>query len=108
MISGRIDVDKAEITVPENLGGGAAYVPVHHKNTPKNVAGDADRARVETRKNKVPTPVARPTVPSVLMWWSVRQTRFSWRGRGLDIELGGRVCLTGPITKHQAGRFFLI
>lgn len=108
LISGRIDVDKAEITVPENLGGGAAYVPVHHKNTPKNVQVTLDRARVETRKNKVPTPVARPTVPRLDVVVSAPNQIFV-RGRGLDTELGGRVRLTGPITNiRPVGSFDLI
>ncbi|MCV9906338.1 translocation/assembly module TamB [Brucella sp. HL-2] len=108
LISGRIDVDRAEITVPENLGGGAAYVPVRHINTPKNVQATLDRAKVETRRSRVPTPTARPTVPRLDVTVNAPNQIFV-RGRGLDTELGGRVRLTGPVTDIKpVGSFDLI
>jgi translocation and assembly module TamB len=108
LISGRIDVDRAEITVPENLGGGAAYVPVRHINTPNNVQATLDRAKVETRRSKVPTPTARPTVPRLDVTVNAPNKIFV-RGRGLDTELGGRVRLTGPVTDIKpVGSFDLI
>ncbi len=108
LISGRIDVDRAEISVPENLGGGAAYVPVRHKNTPKNVQITLDRAKVETRRSRVPTPTARPTVPRLDVLINAPNQIFV-RGRGLDTELGGRVRLTGPITDIKpVGSFDMI
>lgn len=108
LISGRIDVDRAEISVPENLGGGAAYVPVQHKNTPKNVQATLDRAKVETRKSKVPTPTSRPTVPRLDVLISAPNQIFV-RGRGLDTELGGRLRLTGPVTDIKpVGSFDMI
>lgn len=108
LISGRIDVDRAEITVPENLGGGASYVPVRHINTPKNVRATLDRAKVETRRSRVPTPTARPTVPRLDVVVNAPNQIFV-RGRGLDTELGGRVRLTGPVTGIQpVGSFDLI
>lgn len=108
LISGRIDVDRAEISVPENLGGGAAYVPVRHKNTPKNVQVTLDRARVETRRSRVPTPTARPTVPRLDVLINAPNQIFV-RGRGLDTELGGRLRLTGPVTDIKpVGSFDMI
>lgn len=108
LISGRIDVDRAEISVPENLGGGAAYVPVQHKNTPKNVQATLDRAKVETRKSKVPTPTSRPTMPRLDVLISAPNQIFV-RGRGLDTELGGRLRLTGPVTDIKpVGSFDMI
>jgi len=108
LISGRIDVDRAEISVPENLGGGAAYVPVQHKNTPKNVQVTLDRAKVETRKSKVPTPTSRPTVPRLDVLINAPNQIFV-RGRGLDTELGGRLRLTGPVTDIKpVGAFDMI
>ena len=108
LIAGRIDVDRAEITVPENLGGGATYVPVRHINTPKNVQTTLDRAKVETRRSKVPTPTARPTVPRLDVVVNAPNQIFV-RGRGIDTELGGRVRLTGPVTGIQpVGSFDLI
>lgn len=108
LISGRIDVDRAEISVPENLGGGAAYVPVRHKNTPKNVQATLDRAKVETRRSRVPTPTARPTVPRLDVLINAPNQIFV-RGRGLDTELGGRLRLTGPVTDIKpVGSFDMI
>ncbi|MBB4093626.1 translocation/assembly module TamB domain-containing protein [Brucella pecoris] len=108
LISGRIDVDRAEISVPENLGGGAAYVPVRHKNTPKNVQITLDRAKVETRRSRVPTPTARPTVPRLDVLINAPNQIFV-RGRGLDTELGGRLRLTGPVTDIKpVGSFDMI
>ncbi len=40
LVSGNIDVVRAEITVPENLGGGAAAIDVKHMQPP---AGGARR-----------------------------------------------------------------
>lgn len=108
LIAGRVDVQRAEITVPENLGGGATYVPVRHINTPKNVQITLDRAKVETRRGAVPTPRARPTVPRLDIVVNAPNQIFV-RGRGLDTELGGRVRLTGPVTNIQpVGSFDLI
>lgn len=108
LIAGRIDVERAEITVPENLGGGATYVPVQHINTPKNVQITLDRAKVETRKSRVPVPTSRPSVPRLDVLVNAPNKIFV-RGRGLDTELGGRVRLTGPITNIQpVGSFDLI
>lgn len=108
LIAGRIDVERAEITVPENLGGGATYVPVRHINTPKNVQITLDRAKVETRKSKVPVPTSRPSVPRLDVLVNAPNQIFV-RGRGLDTELGGRVRLTGPVTNIQpVGSFDLI
>lgn len=108
LIAGRIDVERAEITVPENLGGGAAYVPVEHIHTPKNVQITLDRAKVETRRGSVPTPTARPTMPRLDLVVNAPNQIFV-RGRGLDTELGGQVRLTGPVTNIQpVGSFDLI
>ena len=108
LIAGRIDVERAEITVPENLGGGAAYVPVRHINTPANVLKTLERAKVETRRGSVPTPTSRPTVPRLDVLVNAPNQIFV-RGRGLDTELGGRVRLTGPVTNIQpVGSFDLI
>lgn len=108
LIAGRIDVERAEITVPENLGGGATYVPVTHIHTPKNVLTTLERAKVETRRGKVPTPTSRPNVPRLDILVNAPNQIFV-RGRGLDTELGGRVRLTGPVTNIQpVGSFDLI
>jgi translocation and assembly module TamB len=109
LIGGRIDVERAEISVPENLGGGATYVPVEHKNTPKNVAKTLERAKVETRKGKAKS-VARTNSAGPRLDVVVNApNQIFVRGRGLDTELGGRVRLTGPVSDIKpVGSFDLI
>ncbi len=110
LIGGRIDIEKAEISVPENLGGGASYVPVRHKNTTARVQKTLDRAKVETRqkgKGKKAAPAAGPG-PRLDVLVSAPNQIFV-RGRGLDTELGGKVRLTGPVSAIQpVGAFDMI
>nr|WP_245428860.1 translocation/assembly module TamB domain-containing protein [Phyllobacterium phragmitis] len=95
LISGRIDVERAEISVPESLGGGAANIDVKHIHTPPAVERTLERARVESRG--VPKPTARPSVVRLDVEVNAPNKIFV-RGRGLDVELGGSVRLTGPVT----------
>ncbi|WP_082766084.1 translocation/assembly module TamB domain-containing protein [Paramesorhizobium deserti] len=105
LISGRIDVERAEISVPESLGGGAADIDVKHIHTPPAVERTLERARVETRG--VPTPTARPSVVRLDVEVNA-PNRIFVRGRGLDTELGGQVRLTGPVTNiRPVGAFDL-
>ena len=92
LISGQIDVARAEISVPENLGGSASYVPVEHKNTPRNVQTTLDRAKVEKRERG--TKSASSGGPRLDLMVKA-PNRIFVRGRGLDAELGGSVRLTG-------------
>lgn len=109
LIAGRIDVERAEISVPENLGGGATYVPVEHKNTPKKVAETLERAKVEQRRPKGSrAKVASNAGPRLDVVVNAPRQIFV-RGRGLDTELGGRVRLTGPVSNIQpVGAFDMI
>ncbi|MBB2972021.1 translocation and assembly module TamB [Mesorhizobium sp. RMAD-H1] len=105
LISGRIDVERAEISVPESLGGGAANIDVKHIHTPPAVERTLERAKVETRG--VPTPTARPSVVRLDVQVNA-PNRIFVRGRGLDVELGGSVRLTGPVTNiRPVGAFEL-
>nr|WP_110749814.1 translocation/assembly module TamB domain-containing protein [Phyllobacterium leguminum] len=105
LISGRIDVERAEISVPEQLGGGAANIDVKHIFTPPAVERTLERAKVDGRK--VPKPTARPSVVRLDVEVNA-PNRIFVRGRGLDVELGGSVRLTGPVTNiHPIGAFTL-
>jgi translocation and assembly module TamB len=105
LISGNVDVKRAEITVPDTLGGGAAGINVKHLNPPPKVAATLERAHAD---DGTPVPTSRPSVARVDL--TVRApARIFVRGRGLDVELGGRVKLTGPITGiRPVGGFKLI
>jgi translocation and assembly module TamB len=106
LVSGRIDVERAEISVPEKLGGGAANIDVKHIFTPPAVERTLERARVVGRGG-VPKPTARPSIVRLDVEVSA-PNRIFVRGRGLDVELGGSVRLTGPVTNiHPVGAFTL-
>ncbi|WP_297560127.1 translocation/assembly module TamB domain-containing protein [Nitratireductor sp.] len=105
LLAGEVNIERAEIIVPENLGGGAAAINVRHVDPPRAVALTLERARAD---DGTPMPTARPSV----MRLNVNVTapaRIFVRGRGLDAELGGSVRLTGPVTNIQpVGGFKLI
>ncbi len=105
LLAGEINVERAEITVPDSLGGGAAAIDVIHRNAPAGVRATLARARAN---DGTPTPSARPSVVRL----DVNVTapaRIFIRGRGLDAEVGGSVRLTGPVTDIQpVGGFRLV
>jgi translocation and assembly module TamB len=105
LISGNIDIARADITVPDSFAGAASTLNVKHIHPPRRVAETLKRARAN---DGTPMPTARPSIVRVDI--TVRApNRIFVRGRGLDTELGGRVKLTGPITDlHPVGGFKLI
>lgn len=106
LISGRIDVERAEISVPEKLGGGAANISVKHIFTPPAVQRTLERAKVVGRGG-APKPTARPSIVRLDVEVNA-PNRIFVRGRGLDVELGGSVRLTGPVTNiRPVGGFAL-
>lgn len=108
LIAGRIDIERAEISVPESIGSSAANIDVHHINTPLAVMRTLARAKIETRKGPIPTPTARPSVAKLDVLVNAPNKIFV-RGRGLDTELGGGLRLTGPVTNIQpVGGFDLL
>ncbi|MEP9398700.1 translocation/assembly module TamB domain-containing protein [Mesorhizobium sp. KR2-14] len=105
VLSGNINVSRAEITVPESFAGGAAALDVKHLKASPAVAETLKRARAN---DGTPTPTGRPSVMRLEV--SVNApARVFVRGRGLDAELGGQVKLTGPVSDIQpVGGFQLI
>lgn len=105
LLSGRLEVERAEITVPESLGGNAAAIDVVHRNAPAGVRATLEHARAN---DGTPTPGARPSVLRLDVDIAA-PARIFVRGRGLDAELGGSVRLTGPVTNIQpVGGFRMI
>lgn len=105
-LSGNIEVERAEISVPENFGGGATAIDVRHRNPPPAVQETLRRARADDG-----TPVPTDSRPSVLRLDVTinAPNRIFIRGRGLDAEIGGNVRLTGPVNNIQpVGAFELI
>ncbi|HEV7415333.1 MAG TPA: translocation/assembly module TamB domain-containing protein, partial [Tianweitania sediminis] len=97
LIGGTITVERAEITVPESFGGGAAAIDVRHVNPPPGVRATLARAKAN---DGTPVPEARPSVASLNITINAPNQVFV-RGRGLDAELGGSVQITGPVTNIQ-------
>ncbi len=103
LIAGRINVDRAEISVPESFGGGAAQIDVVHRSPPPQV-----RATLARATDGTPVPSSRPSVARLDIQVTA-PNRIFVRGRGLDAELGGEVRLIGPISDIQpVGGFQLI
>ncbi|UXN65492.1 translocation/assembly module TamB domain-containing protein [Phyllobacterium sp. A18/5-2] len=106
VISGNINIDRAEITVPESFGGSNAVIDVKHRDPSRAVEQTLKRARAD--QPQVATPTARPSVVRLDINVTA-PNRIFIRGRGLDAEIGGSVRLTGPATDIQpVGAFDLI
>ncbi|MEO3385772.1 translocation/assembly module TamB domain-containing protein [Mesorhizobium sp. CAU 1741] len=105
LLSGELNVERAEISVPDNFSGSAAAIDVIHRNPPPGVRQTLVRARAN---DGTPTPSARPSVLRLNVGINA-PARIFVRGRGLDTELGGRLQLTGPVTDIQpVGGFEMI
>ncbi len=106
VIAGNINIDRAEITVPETFGGPSAVIDVKHKDPSKKVQQTLKRAKADQRE--VAKPTSRPSVVRLDINVTAPNKIFV-RGRGLDAEIGGSVRLTGPATNIQpVGGFDLI
>jgi translocation and assembly module TamB len=99
LLSGNIAVEEANITVPENFGGGAQLIDVDHINTPPAVEQTLQRARIDDRSG-APIPQTRPSGLLLDITLTAPNQVFI-RGRGLDAEMGGSVRLTGPLNDIQ-------
>ncbi|MEO5806387.1 translocation/assembly module TamB domain-containing protein [Devosia sp.] len=98
LLAGNIGIEKADITVPENFGGGAGLIDVKHIDPPKAVAQTLARAKIDERA--APSPQRRSA--GLLLDVNVNApNQIFIRGRGLDAEVGGSVRLTGSLTDIQ-------
>lgn len=105
LLAGEINIARAEIIVPESLGGSVTALPVKHRDAPAAVRETLERARAD---DGTPMPSSRPSVMRLDITVNA-PARIFVRGRGLDAELGGSVRLTGPVTGIQpVGAFDLI
>ncbi|ODT66918.1 MAG: hypothetical protein ABS75_25395 [Pelagibacterium sp. SCN 63-23] len=105
LLAGNVQVERADITVPESLGGGAALIDINHKSTPGAVQQTLDRAKITRRE-----PGASRSNSQLQLDLTVNAPNQVFiRGRGLDAEVGGSVRLTGPISNiHPVGGFELL
>ncbi|MCB1383851.1 MAG: translocation/assembly module TamB domain-containing protein [Notoacmeibacter sp.] len=105
VLSGRIRIERAELTVPESLSSAEDIAAVKHRSTPGDVLKTLSRAlpRGETGRNGSAGPLLRLNVDVNA------PARIFLRGRGLDAELGGTVSLTGPVSDiSPSGGFRII
>ncbi|KRA50445.1 translocation/assembly module TamB domain-containing protein [Devosia sp. Root635] len=99
LLAGDVFVEEANITIPENFGGGAQLIDVDHVRTPPAVEQTLQRAKIDDRSG-APIPQTRPA--GLLLDVNVSApNQIFIRGRGLDAEVGGSVRLTGPINNIQ-------
>jgi translocation and assembly module TamB len=107
LISGVVNVDRAEIGIPDNLGAANALTDVRHVAPPQAVSQTLARAGL-TAAGAPPVPTARPSVVRLDITVNAPRRIFI-RGRGLDAEVGGAILLRGPVTSIQpVGSFDLI
>jgi translocation and assembly module TamB len=102
-LTGPIRIQRAEIRVPERLGGGVRTLePVREIGTPRN---GAPRATPAAQQAAAPPPAAPAApdsgLPITLGIEVIAERQVYVRGRGIDAELGGRLNVTGRATAPE-------
>jgi translocation and assembly module TamB len=90
-VGGRVDVRRADITIPQKLPGTLAQIQIKHKHPPRAVAVQA--ARIKENQPGTKTGKDAGGVNFDLTISAPRQIFV--RGRGIDAELGGQVMISG-------------
>lgn len=98
LLAGNLDIENANITVPEGFGGGAQLIDVQHVNTPPAVSETLQRARIDAGGAPVPQSRSAGLLLDVIV---NAPNQIFIRGRGLDAEVGGSVRLAGPLNNIQ-------
>ncbi len=105
-LSGKVTVDRAEITVPEQLPSGSVAVSVEHVDPPPPVERTLEVMREREQRRQA---VGGGSSDISLDISVNAPQRIFVRGRGLDAELGGKVRLFGSTSSILAsGSFALI
>ncbi len=104
LLSGRVELARTEIIVPETFGGSDLLLDVDHIAPSEPI--QRTLRRVE-QASPTPTPNARPVILNLDVTVSA-PSRIFVRGRGLDAELGGQLTVRGPVNDiRPQGRFEL-
>jgi len=105
-VTGKVDVARAEITVPEGGGGAPVPIDVRHRNTPANVNATLKRIDKAAGGGRAKSGGGL----SVGLDVAVNAPRQLFvRGRGIDAELGGHLTVRGTLADVQpVGSFELI
>ncbi|RDE09430.1 translocation/assembly module TamB domain-containing protein [Pelagibacterium lacus] len=99
-VTGRIDVDRADITVPEGFGGAVSVIDVDHVSPPPAVLATLARARIDQRSSSSAGMGGGGAPLGIDLTISAPNQVFI-RGRGLDAEVGGDVRLMGNLNAIQ-------
>jgi len=109
VIGGTIDIERADIAVPSQLGGGATAIKVKHVDPPKPVADSLARVAGDIGKAAATSASANAGAGPRLDLTVRAPNQIFIRGRGLDAEVGGTLRLTGSLDDvHPVGAFDLI
>ncbi len=105
-IAGKVDVARAEITVPEGGGGAPIQIDVKHRNTPADVNATLKRISKAAGGGRAKSSDAL----SIGLNVDINAPRQLFvRGRGIDAELGGHLTVRGTLSDVQpVGSFTLI
>lgn len=105
-VTGKVDIARAEITVPEGGSGAATLIEVRHKNTPADVNATLKRISKAAGDGRTKSGGGL----SVGLDVAVNAPRQLFvRGRGIDAELGGHLTVRGTLDDVQpVGSFSLI
>ncbi|MBP0578453.1 translocation/assembly module TamB domain-containing protein [Labrys sp. LIt4] len=97
VIGGRIDIQRAEITIPERFAANAAMLGVRHLKPPREVTQTLAKAK-ETAAAGKPRKGKAASGPNVVLDLTIdAPARIFVRGRGIDAELGGQMALKGSV-----------
>lgn len=99
LVQGNILINRADISIPENLSGAVSPVAIQHVNAPSAVqrqfeemGGEKPDAKARERRNAPPRLDVTVSAPG----------RIFVRGRGLDAELEGNLRIAGTTDNPQA------
>ena len=105
LLSGSVDLQRTEITVPESFGGSDDLLDVTHVRPTPAIERTLARLRDTLPKG---VPEDRPSILRLDVQVNA-PNRIFVRGRGLDAELGGSVRVRGPVNGvRPVGAFRLI
>lgn len=93
-LSGRVDVARADITLPESIGGPGEVLNVDHVSPPPAVLATLARAHANQRDTDSGPARSSPLALDVVI---SAPNQVFLRGLGVDVEVGGELRLTGSV-----------
>lgn len=106
VVAGKVDIARAEITVPDAGAAGGALLDVKHRDAPAAVNATLKRIDKATGGKRGAAGSALPVSLDVVV---EAPRQLFVRGRGIDAELGGRLTVKGALADlRPVGSFKLI